>query len=193
MSLRKQRSRAEDAKIKDDLHLLRIAFEEYYNDNNCYPPAEWFDGAEDCGSANFAPYMREIPCNPKTALPYNLEYDSTTCGWFKMYANLQSADTDPDVQALCVYDGSGNSEYNYCTASTNTTCTINCPTPSGSPTPTPSGSPAPSDPSSSYYYCQGTDNCTVYNSLLETCTPSYTNDPNCGWNCSTEIGNCTPL
>lgn len=193
-SLRKQRTKAEDVRVKDDLYRLRIAFEEYYNDNNCYPPDTWFDGPEDCESTNLSPYLLNIPCNKKTDLPYELEYDASSCGWFKLYANLANAE-DPEVQALCTYDESGKVGYNYGISSTNTTITINCTTtPSPSPS-LPSGSPPPESPppSGNFYYCQSIGNCTEYDENLFNCSPSY-QDPLCtGSNICSTLGSCTGI
>lgn len=123
MSMRGQRSKAEDARVKSDLDRLKVAFEDYYNDHNCYPPAEWFDEAGDCQASNLAPYLSPTPCNRKTNLPYTLETDATGCSWFKFYATLTNS-ADPSVQALCATGGSTLG--NYCTGSSNVVCAIDC-------------------------------------------------------------------
>lgn len=154
-SVTKERIKAEDARIKSDLERLRIAFEEYYNDNNCYPPAEWFEDANDCGSENLKPYLNVIPCNPKTALPYVLEddYDTTKCSSFKIYSSLANL-YDTSLTTFCVPSG-GSTKGNYGVSSTNVVIATDC---SGlpSPTPSPSLSPIPSNDPTFPWACQNT-------------------------------------
>lgn len=145
-SFTKQRIKAEDARIKADLEQLRVAFEEYYSDNNCYPPAEWFNSADDCGSENLKPYLISIPCNPKTAMPYVLEIPDPPCSAFKLYADLANL-YDPALLQFCV-DSDGSTDGNYGVSSTNTTITTDC-TGLPSPPPTPT-----STPESGRYGCQ---------------------------------------
>lgn len=204
LSMRNQRLKAEDARAKSDLERLKIAFEDYYNDFNCYPPAEWFDEEADCGQDYLAPYLNTLPCDRQTGLPYALERGGAGgCAWYKLYATLSYADS-----TTCTPTGSllGN----YGVASSNTTVTPACslfaspsPTPSApgaspgsSPTPTPSApaSPPPSyPPGTTLYYCQDIGNCTSYEPATQTCTPTYLNDPNCGGSpvCPVQ-GFCTP-
>src|SRR3990167_8966396 len=67
MSWRLQVDKARDAQKKDDLHRISIAFEEYFSDNECYPPA---DILQNCQGDEFDPYLDKIPCDPTTGLPY---------------------------------------------------------------------------------------------------------------------------
>jgi prepilin-type N-terminal cleavage/methylation domain-containing protein len=67
-----QRTKAEDSQMKTDLNRLKTAFEDYYNDHNCYPPSDWFNGPEDAGSENLKPYLNQMLYNKKTDLPYVL-------------------------------------------------------------------------------------------------------------------------
>ena len=133
LSYNKERDKALDAKSKSELNRLKIAFEDYYNDHNCYPPAAWFDNTNDCGSASLTPYISQMPCDPRTDKPYVLETDSPTCGtWFKLYGQLQQTASDPEVLELCGVSGSLLGTYGV--SSSNTTVTINC---DNIPTPTP--------------------------------------------------------
>lgn len=168
VSMREQRFKAEDSRVKSDLARLQIALEDYYNDNNCYPPEEWFDDVNDCNSSQLSPYLDLIPCNPKTSLPYVLEKDESGCSWYRLYATL-SYTNDPNII-------SDNYPGDYCTCSSNTTC----------PVPEPSTTPI----QATFYYCQAYNNCTEYNPQNYTCTPSFINDPNCGSGCITP-SNCT--
>lgn len=181
VSMRKQRLKAEDATMKDDLNRLKIALEEYYNDNNCYPPPSWLD---QCGSSLLSPYLTTIPCHPD-GTPFEIEYDSTSCGWFKIYANLHNAE-DPQAQALWVDDGSGYAGYNFGVSSTNTTIGIN------PPPANPSASPSPG---SNSYYCSGVGasaNCTSF-PAGRTCSPGFP-DSNCSGACPSQPdpGTCNP-
>jgi general secretion pathway protein G len=196
-SFTNNRIKAENSRIKSDLYRLKIAFEDYYNDHNCYPPAAWFDKADDCGSAQLTPYLAQIPCDPHTGMPYKLETDSNNppgCIWFKLYGSLTSPTLDED--ALAQYSDSGSSLGNYGVSSSNTSVAVffdtSTPTPNPSSTPQPSPSPT-GNPSDSYSYCYNSANhdCNSFDPNLESCTPYFVNDDYCG-GCLVN-GTCTPL
>ena len=186
MSLTGNRDKAADAKMKSDLDRLKIAFEDYYNDHNCYPPAAWFASSSDCNSGNLRPYLNAIPCDPKTGLPYKLETDVSGCGWYKLYGKTTSTPDSYCTGGVC---------YGYIVSSSNIATTFSpTPSPSSSIAPSPTPSPSPSG-SNLYYYCSSLNNCSSYNPTLFSCTPSYTNDPYCGGGaivCGT-VGSCTKL
>jgi prepilin-type N-terminal cleavage/methylation domain-containing protein len=168
-----QRNKASDVAMKNDLSRLKTAFEDYYNDHNCYPPVEWF-GSGTTGY-ELKPYLDKIPFNKQTALPYVLEKDSTGCRWFKLYTTLKNAD-DPQAVLLRTSNPSlGSTLGNYGVSSANTTVSIFY---------DPSTSPAGT------YYCQGIGNCSQIPSGM-TCNPAYT-DPNCGNSsgCATIVSTC---
>jgi prepilin-type N-terminal cleavage/methylation domain-containing protein len=188
-SLSGQRQRAEDAKIKADLNRLQIAFEDYYNDHNCYPPTTWFDGPEDCGSSVFQPYLSSIVCNSHTGLPYTVTVDSTGCKWFQLSAQLSIAEIEPGC--------TGN---NCPTTTVHKVASGNVdPYASSAPTPTPSASLHPSPSPSSggvkhyYYYCSNLLNCTRYDETKTSCTPSYLDNADCDGQHCASIGSCTAL
>ena len=52
ISWRSQFDKAKDAARKDDLQRLSIALEEYFNDNDCYPPTGTLDT---CGGDELSP------------------------------------------------------------------------------------------------------------------------------------------
>ncbi|MBU0576825.1 type II secretion system GspH family protein [Patescibacteria group bacterium] len=196
MALGSPINRAKDARSKKHLFDLKVAFEEYYNDNYCYPPAEWFDTTDDCESEQFSPYINRIKCDPKTNLPYFIEYDATGCEWFKVYTNLYYPDEE-----LCNRYGTGLGDFNYGVSATNTQVAVNCavaspspsasPSPPGSasPSPSPSASPSPSPSPEGDYYCQAIGNCTWYNATTWTCTPNYTTT-NCNGECAWRTSAC---
>lgn len=174
VTLSKQRTKAEDAGMKTDLARLKIAFEDYYNDHNCYPPT---------AGEELKPYLDKIPFNKKTGSPYILEKDTTGCGWFKIYTTL-SNQNDPQAVGLRTTDPSlGSTLGNYGVSSANTVVSIFY-NPGGSTIPTPSN----------HYYCSGTagtGGCTSFDTTRFTCSPSYS-DPNCGGGC-TIAGSCSPI
>lgn len=135
--------RANDTRRKTDLSNIRRAFEEYFNDNECYPAIDVLDT---CGGDALAPYLAKIPCDPTTRQPYKYEPDSVVnlCAGNRVCAQLQTRD-DPDITALgCdAVEGCGWGAYwNYCLAA-GTTVTASGFVPSGN-TPTPGPSPTPS-------------------------------------------------
>jgi len=200
VSFSKQRTKAEDVSMKNDLNKLKIAFEEYYNDHNCYPPSEWFLDSSITGR-ELEPYLNKIPFNKKTAAPYVLEKDSTGCAWFKIYTTLNNEE-DPQAVQLRTTDASlGSTLGNYAVSSSNVFAYIfynptssSAPIPSSTPTPTPTPTSIPSptatptptpNPNDTIYYCLDNQNgnpngnCTAKPGNL-TCTNTYLNDPNCG-------------
>lgn len=74
--------KARDADRKKDLKDIKIAFENYYNDKGCYPPA---GSLENCGSTVLAPYLAQIPCDKKQQaylyLPVNNAQDLPCAGY----------------------------------------------------------------------------------------------------------------
>lgn len=101
-----QMGKARDAERKGGLADIKVAFEEYYNDNGCYPPPEILDN---CGSSDLAPYLNEIPCDPATVQPYvYVPYPDTTdtCGGYRVYAALEY-EADPVVRELSCETGCG--------------------------------------------------------------------------------------
>jgi Tfp pilus assembly protein PilE len=111
----KQLAKARDAQRKDDLERLKVAFEDYYNDNGCYPPPEVM---MDCNQDSLAPYINEIPCDPKTGEFYKFfSLYGNTCRGYKILTNLEIED-DPGIERIgCDFDlgcgWEGHPEYNY--------------------------------------------------------------------------------
>ncbi len=174
----RNRDKAVDAKVKSDLSRLKIAFEDYYGDHNCYPPPEWFDGSEDCGSGVLSPYLNSLACNPKTDLPYAYTTDATGCVWFKLYGILNVA---TDEQALSAPLTINSYLYNYGVSSGNVSLGAR------------GGGALP--PNHDYYWCSNIGNCTSFDSTQFTCTPYYTDNPNCdgGPTPCQSVGSCTQL
>lgn len=134
--------RAYDARRKTDVANVRRAFEEYFNDHNCYPALTVLNT---CGSASLAPYLAKIPCDPATKEPYKYQPDSESnlCTGNRVCIKLQDFG-DPDITTLgCdARNGCGWGAYwNYCLA-TGTTVTAPGFNPGVSPTPLPSPTPS---------------------------------------------------
>ncbi len=98
--------KARDAERKDDLHRIKVAFEEYYSDNGCYPPP---DILATCSSSDLAPYINQVPCDPATREPYvYLPYPDTEnhCSGFRVYAPMEWSG-DPVIANLGCTGGCG--------------------------------------------------------------------------------------
>lgn len=105
-----QLSRGEDARRKSDLAKLKVAFEDYYNDHNCYPSPELL---QTCNSSDLQPYVAKVPCDPRTKLPYPYYWDAS-CTWYASYTTLEDK-SDPIISTLGCAPTCGvpNKPYNY--------------------------------------------------------------------------------
>lgn len=94
---RTQMNRARDADRKADLQKIKTVFEEYYNDNNCYPPPTILDA---CGGTALEPYLDAIPCDPSTNEPYlYLPISGNQCKGYRLFAQLLDVN-DPNIQQI---------------------------------------------------------------------------------------------
>jgi hypothetical protein len=142
----RQITRSQDARRKTDLEKIKVAFEEYYNDNGCYPPETILD---ECKGHQLNPYIDQIPCDPGTKEPYVLiPAESGTCAGYRVLAAL--ADTnDPQIEQLGCNDACGcgwGAEYNFGVSAGVPLRSDSCQPINPSPTPSaqPSTSPSPS-------------------------------------------------
>lgn len=113
-TFRQANMRARDAERKRHLQEIKVGFEEYFNDNGCYPASTALDN---CNGADLSPYIKQIPCDPLRKQPYSYIPMSNSCQGYRVYTVLESGD-DEDVASLgcdgptgCGY--SLNIEYNY--------------------------------------------------------------------------------
>lgn len=94
--------RGYDTVRKNDLAKLKSAFENYYNDHDCYPDKSVLTK---CESNALDPYLDKIPCDPSTKEPYDiylLPADSSCPQKFAIYANLSSTvDVRGDLITYC--------------------------------------------------------------------------------------------
>jgi prepilin-type N-terminal cleavage/methylation domain-containing protein len=87
--------KANDAKRKKDINRIKVAFEEYYSDKECYPVASLISQLTDvnnCDGNIFSPWLSIWPCDPK-GVPYQIVVDDTnpTCPkWFKVLTLLSN-------------------------------------------------------------------------------------------------------
>jgi hypothetical protein len=108
-----QIGKGRDAKRREDLHRIRNAFEEYYNDNGCFPSG---DILADCGSENLSPYLSEIPCDPETKEPYFIlvDDDSACPSWYIVLTEMEHLPgLDNPCQTGCNFEGNPNTYYYY--------------------------------------------------------------------------------
>ncbi len=93
-------ARANDSRRKKDLGRLSVAFEEYYNDQGCYPSQAFIDSistTSNCGEGVFRPWLNKWLCDPERRQPYVIVMENSDCPeWFKIYANLMDKN-DQDI------------------------------------------------------------------------------------------------
>lgn len=110
--MRTQMSRTRDAQRKADLERLKIAFEDYYNDNGCYPTQEDYYSWR-CNSSDFNPYLDIFPCDPITNLHYTYVPDAVGCQGYAILTTLEQT-SDPSIgRAGCTALGCGEFADNY--------------------------------------------------------------------------------
>ncbi len=146
-------NKANDAKRKDDLQRISLAFEEYLSDHNCYPDINIL---QNCDGSELKPYLENIPCDPIYKSPYCYlpEGSNPACAnTFRLLAPLQS-EADPAISKLgCNGDAYCGWEaecadaarmidgYNYGVSSNNVTILNPAVTPAPSASPQASASP----------------------------------------------------
>ncbi len=176
-----QLNKAKDTQRKKDLNRLRTAFEEYYNDHNCYPPS---DILNNCGGSELQPYLNSIPCDPETHTPYYYVFDENnpSCGQeFRILTTLRNNNDQAikklgcDPESGCGYKNENQSNYNYGVTSTNTSLTT----------------PSPSPSLNGHYACDPQGICNYYNNPIEANCPITFNNPNCNNQCSNPSTHCS--
>ncbi|MDA1079961.1 MAG: prepilin-type N-terminal cleavage/methylation domain-containing protein [bacterium] len=100
-------ARGRDGKRISDLNKLKIVFEDYYNDNSCYPPInvlELYCGG--AGSTILDEYINQVPCDPETLDPYAysvLTGDDVACPvmGYRVHTNLERDNSDASQAINC--------------------------------------------------------------------------------------------
>ena len=111
----RQLEKARDSQRKSDLDKIKIAFAEYYGDNDCFP----VDGALlNCKSEELKPYLREIPCDPSTEQPYryDIEMGALCPNRYRVLTTLEIKSDPVITEVHCDGPdgcGVGLEEYNY--------------------------------------------------------------------------------
>ena len=209
-SFQRQLLRSYDGRRKADLAKIKIAFEDYYNDYQCYPPVNTLENY--CNGSQIHTldsYLNPVPCDPQTHKAYLYKpFPSNTdaCGGFRVYAALSNP-TDADIATLrCNFSdgcGTGLGSYNYGVSdgvavsyhqsgdvpdTSGTTPTVT-PTPEAetTPTATPIATPTPTGTST-------TLTPTVTPALTPTATatvaPTPTVNPSDNWCCVLSTASC---
>lgn len=129
VNVAQQPLKARDAVRKDDLQRIKNALEGYYSDAGSYPPANVLSS---CGSTALSPYLKSVPCDPKTKLPYRYQV-LTTPHRYRVLTKLENG-ADPIIAELycnpnCGVNVGGVVDLNYGVAGGTTVCIRN----SGSP------------------------------------------------------------
>jgi len=153
-SYHNQINKARDADRKGDLQRIRIAFEDYYNDHNCYPTADKMQFCGDQDPGNLKPYLEKIPCDPITHQPYFyfLDPDYPACGRnFRVLTHLDNL-ANPIIADLSSYCAGCN----YGVSSTNVNLF-------------PTASPHPGDEDNYKYACSGPPTCDVWDHFPPGC------------------------
>lgn len=105
-------NKAIDAQSKKDLGRMKVAFEEYFNDNGCYPNQERLGdlmNKSNCDSATvFIPWITKWPCD-RDGNPFTIQIgnDVNCPKWFKILTKLRN-EKDGDIpMTWFVGDGLG--------------------------------------------------------------------------------------
>ena len=196
MNVKNNINKANDARRKSDLQRIVTAFEEYYSDNDCYPPSGILSN---CGGNDLSPYLDSIPCDPVYGEPYcYLPTEPNVAECYQKYRVLNTLKylSDPvikssfcDSETYCGWEtectASGDrSGFNYGFSSLNTTLInpdVVIPTP-------PPGEPTPGTEGN--WACTPQGNCDNYGNGDPRCTYFFIND-NCDNMCIYPVYQCT--
>lgn len=204
-TLRNNINKANDAKRKSDLQRIATALEDYYSDEECYPPETIL---ANCGGSELKPYLDTIPCDPVYKTPYcYLPIETSPC--YKKYRLLNTLKylSDPAIKSLgcdsgqycgwedecsAAIDSNSISGFNYGVTSLNTSLlNPNMPTPTATPS-----TPAPSSllsPLGGGWGCTPLGDCDNYGPGNPKCTYQFP-DNTCGNGlyCVNPIYRCSP-
>jgi len=152
-------SKSRDAKRKKDIARLKISFEDYYNDNACYPPETILD---DCGSADLSPYIDKIPCDPIEETPYLYVPLDDVCDGYRLLVDLENDNDSAIAKIGCdgINDCGFEIGYNYGISVGASLFGPNYELPAASPSP--GVSPSPSGAPGNLYACDSGGWCNKY-------------------------------
>lgn len=177
-TLQSQLGKGRDARRKSDLSQLKVVAEDYYNDNNCYPPPEAFNCQLPAGDpgTGLQPYFEKVPCDPFTGEPYYIDLDPSSCPqWYRLYTTLEFT-SDPGIEEVGCSSGCGpGGAYNWGVATENTSLVGG----TGGDGDGDGGTPPPGG--TNYYGCKS-GTCTLLPGPV--CSPNYL-EPDCFGQCGT--------
>lgn len=184
VNLQNQINKSYDSERKSDLHKIRKAFNEYFNDFGCYPALTILDNCGSTGTSNdnppgLAPYLPKIPCDPRTHQPYLYKpVDATNiCAGYKILAGLFDL-ADPAITQIGCSPTSGcgyGSLYNWGLSEGGVV-------PTGQLVPTPTSTPYLS-PTPGNYACSPGGFCKVYSNPQDAGCPVTYSDRLCSGQC----------
>jgi prepilin-type N-terminal cleavage/methylation domain-containing protein len=186
-----QLSKSRDARRKSDLDSIKIAFEEYHNDNNCYPDPELL---QVCYSDSFSPYLSQVPCDPLSNTPYiYVPLQENRCAGYRVYTSLEYQD-DPIIASLGCNTPQGcglGAAYNYGISSG--VPVVADPSELVMPNASPGTSPTPTPVIIYKYACDTAGTCNSYeesNPYLLTCPVTF-EQSNCNNQCNNVANRCS--
>ena len=200
LMLSNQQGRARDARRKADLERIKIVFEDYYNDNNCYPPEGTLDA---CYGDQLEPYLDKVPCDPFTKTPYvYVPFEGNVCKGYRLLTNLED-NQDPAISEAGCNNVCGcgyGADYNYGVSTgiplVADSCTaLPSPTPTSTPTtsPSPEGTPRPTptpSPPATQFACAPGGICNVYADTVAAGCPRTFANSSCENACSNPVNWC---
>jgi prepilin-type N-terminal cleavage/methylation domain-containing protein len=184
ISLKGQLRRGYDARRKADLKKIARAYEEYFTDTGCYPPAGILN-KENCNGSNLAPYLPKIPCDPETGEPYMYITNLDRCTGFRILSQIGDT-TDPDIKKVgCASWGCGfEPAYNW-----GVSAGVPVPKDGFDPGILPTGTPTPIIYAGNIVCTNGGD-CN-FSDNPRRCPKSFATDEECSAVCSvTYVGRC---
>ncbi len=99
-----QISKSRDAHRKGDLDRVKVALENYFSDNGCYPDPAILSS---CNGDQLSPYIPAVPCDPLDNSPYvYIPAPGNQCGGYKVLAKMENR-SDPVISELKCMAGCG--------------------------------------------------------------------------------------
>ena len=96
LSYRGQLRKGYDGERKSDIHEIKTAFEEYFNDTGCYPIGTALMAFTYCNES-VDPWLRKVPCDPETGEPYTITVQPSACPtWYAIYTNVMQTSSEAE-------------------------------------------------------------------------------------------------
>lgn len=187
-----QLQKTRDAVRKSNIDRIKLAIEEYYQDQECYPQA-----LPACGNSfqdGNMTIIDNIPCDPTEKLSYTYVPETSNCPKsYQLYATLEYK-SDGIIDKIGCRNGCGpECQFNYGVASTNEKLNPFCSTDSVLNTTATSSPQVPANHPTDViqYVCSPNGNCEAYsNPEISDCPNVYVNDPFCQGTCEDRRQRC---